>query len=150
MLHEKPTRTRTGPHAPRDRTPRFTRAGWYVLAAAFVIMFLNAGARYVIGVMPIGVEFGWAEAHTRLSSTWPGVCGRGDSRPPTTGTRPGGSSQGRSPFCGKGGYALYGHDDLPGSSCFGRWNAAGMGGVSIPFSARLLAAVRGAGEDWSA
>ncbi len=55
----KPTRTPV-PDAPRDRTPRLFY-GWYVLAAAFVIMFLNAGARYVIGVMvkPIGVEFGW-------------------------------------------------------------------------------------------
>lgn len=42
-------------------TPRLFY-GWYVLAASFVILFLNAGARFIIGVMvkPIGAEFGWS------------------------------------------------------------------------------------------
>ena len=36
--------------------------GWYVLAASFVILFLNSGARYVIGIMvkPMSDEFGWS------------------------------------------------------------------------------------------
>ena len=36
--------------------------GWYVLAASFVILFLNAGARSVIGIMvkPMAAEFGWS------------------------------------------------------------------------------------------
>ena len=35
--------------------------GWYVVAAAFVILFFNAGARFAIGVMfkPMIAEFGW-------------------------------------------------------------------------------------------
>ena len=35
--------------------------GWYILAAAFVILFFNAGARFSISVMfkPIAAEFGW-------------------------------------------------------------------------------------------
>jgi len=43
------------------RTPRLFY-GWYVLAASFVILFLNAGARFIIGVMvkPVGAEFGWS------------------------------------------------------------------------------------------
>lgn len=36
--------------------------GWYVLAASFVILFVNAGARLMIGVFekPIIAEFGWS------------------------------------------------------------------------------------------
>lgn len=36
--------------------------GWYVLAAAFVILFLNSGSRNVIGIMvkPMADEFGWS------------------------------------------------------------------------------------------
>jgi len=43
------------------RTPRLFY-GWYVLAASLVILFLNAGARFIIGVMvkPVGAEFGWS------------------------------------------------------------------------------------------
>lgn len=49
------------PGAPDGRTPRLFY-GWYVLAASFVILFLNAGARFIIGVMvkPIGAEFDWS------------------------------------------------------------------------------------------
>ena len=44
-----------------NRTPRIFY-GWYILAASFVILFLNSGGRYVIGIMvkPIAVEFGWS------------------------------------------------------------------------------------------
>jgi len=36
--------------------------GWYVLAASFVILFVNAGARLMIGVFekPVIAEFGWS------------------------------------------------------------------------------------------
>ena len=36
--------------------------GWYVMAASFVIMSLNAGARLVIGVLfkPVIADFGWS------------------------------------------------------------------------------------------
>ncbi len=42
-----------------ERSPLFY--GWYVLAASFVILFFNAGARSSISVMfkPIAAEFGW-------------------------------------------------------------------------------------------
>lgn len=38
--------------------------GWYVLAASFVILFFNAGARFSIGVMfkPMIGEFGWSRS----------------------------------------------------------------------------------------
>lgn len=38
--------------------------GWYVLAASFLILFLNSGARYVFGVMvkPMEGEFGWSRS----------------------------------------------------------------------------------------
>lgn len=38
--------------------------GWYVLAASFVILFLNAGGRMIIGVMvkPMTAEFGWSRS----------------------------------------------------------------------------------------
>lgn len=38
--------------------------GWYVVAASFVIMFLNAGARLMIGVLfkPVIAEFGWSRS----------------------------------------------------------------------------------------
>jgi MFS family permease len=46
---------------PSDRSPRLFY-GWYVLAASFVILFLNSGGRNVIGVMvkPMADEFGWS------------------------------------------------------------------------------------------
>jgi MFS family permease len=36
--------------------------GWYIVAASFVILFFNSGARYAFGVMmkPIIAEFGWS------------------------------------------------------------------------------------------
>ena len=45
---------------PYNRSPRLFY-GWYVLAASFVILFLNSGGRNVIGVMvkPMQDEFGW-------------------------------------------------------------------------------------------
>ena len=41
-----------------------TGYGWWVLAASFLILFLNAGARMMIGVMikPIIADFGWSRA----------------------------------------------------------------------------------------
>ena len=41
--------------------PRISFA-WYVLAASFAIMFLNSGARMMIGVMvkPVIADFGWS------------------------------------------------------------------------------------------
>lgn len=38
--------------------------GWYILAAAFTILFFNAGARFSISVMfkPIAAEFGWSRS----------------------------------------------------------------------------------------
>jgi MFS family permease len=38
--------------------------GWYVVAASFVILFLNAGARLMIGVLvkPIIADFGWSRS----------------------------------------------------------------------------------------
>jgi MFS family permease len=46
-----------------SRTPRIFY-GWYVLAAAFVLLFLNAGGRTMIGVMvkPIAAELGWSRS----------------------------------------------------------------------------------------
>jgi MFS family permease len=43
--------------------------GWYVLAAGFVILFFNAGARFSIGVMfkPMIGEFGWSRASMSLA-----------------------------------------------------------------------------------
>jgi MFS family permease len=43
--------------------------GWYVLAAAFVILFLNAGGRLIIGVMvkPMAAEFGWSRSSVSLA-----------------------------------------------------------------------------------
>ena len=45
----------------QSRKPRLFY-GWYVLAASFVILFLNSGGRFTIGVMmkPIAAEFGWS------------------------------------------------------------------------------------------
>ena len=42
--------------------------GWYVLAAGFLILFFNAGARFSIGVMfkPMIGEFGWSRAAMSL------------------------------------------------------------------------------------
>jgi MFS family permease len=38
--------------------------GWYVLAASFVILFINEGGRLVIGVMvkPMAADFGWSRS----------------------------------------------------------------------------------------
>jgi MFS family permease len=43
-------------------TRSFIAYGWYVLAASFVILFVNAGARLMIGVFekPIIADFGWS------------------------------------------------------------------------------------------
>jgi MFS family permease len=45
-------------------TRSITAYGWYVLAASFVILFVNAGARLMIGVFekPIIAEFGWSRS----------------------------------------------------------------------------------------
>lgn len=45
------------------RTPRIFY-GWYVLAASFVILFLNSGSRATIGVMlkPVAADFGWSRS----------------------------------------------------------------------------------------
>lgn len=42
--------------------PRRVSYGWWVLAASFTILFLNSGARLMIGVMvkPIIADFGWS------------------------------------------------------------------------------------------
>jgi MFS family permease len=47
------------PESKSERSPLFY--GWYILAASFVILFFNAGARSSISVMfkPIASEFGW-------------------------------------------------------------------------------------------
>jgi MFS family permease len=43
--------------------------GWYVVAASFVIMFLNAGARLMIGVLvkPMIADFGWSRSGVSLA-----------------------------------------------------------------------------------
>ena len=43
--------------------------GWYVLAASFVILLFNSGARFIIGVMfkPMAVEFGWDRSSISLA-----------------------------------------------------------------------------------
>jgi MFS family permease len=42
--------------------------GWYIVAASFVILFFNSGARYAFGVMfkPIIKEFGWSRGTISL------------------------------------------------------------------------------------
>ena len=57
----RPRRGRTGP-IPMSSTRSFISYGWYVLAASFVILFVNAGARLMIGVFekPMIAEFGWS------------------------------------------------------------------------------------------
>jgi len=42
--------------------------GWYIVAAAFIILFFNAGARYAFGVMfkPMIEEFGWSRGAVSL------------------------------------------------------------------------------------
>ena len=44
-----------------DRGPRLFY-GWYVLVASFVILFVNSGGRFTIGVMvkPMTAEFDWS------------------------------------------------------------------------------------------
>ena len=43
--------------------------GWYVVAACFVILFFNAGARFAIGVAfkPIAAEFGWSRGQISMA-----------------------------------------------------------------------------------
>ena len=43
--------------------------GWYVVGASFVIMFLNAGARLMIGVLvkPIIADFGWSRGAVSMA-----------------------------------------------------------------------------------
>ena len=43
--------------------------GWYVVAASFVILFLNAGARLMIGVLvkPIIADFGWSRGAVSMA-----------------------------------------------------------------------------------
>ena len=43
--------------------------GWYVVAASFAIMFLNAGARLMIGVLvkPMIADFGWSRSAVSLA-----------------------------------------------------------------------------------
>ena len=43
--------------------------GWYVVAASFVILFLNAGARLMIGVLvkPMIADFGWSRSAVSLA-----------------------------------------------------------------------------------
>jgi len=43
--------------------------GWYIIGAAFIILFFNAGARYSIGVIfkPVISEFGWSRSSLSLS-----------------------------------------------------------------------------------
>ena len=50
-----------------ERPPLFY--GWYILAASFVILFFNAGARSSISVMfkPIAAEFGWSRSTVSLA-----------------------------------------------------------------------------------
>jgi MFS family permease len=42
--------------------------GWYIVAASFIILFFNSGARYAFGVMfkPIVQEFGWSRGLVSL------------------------------------------------------------------------------------
>ncbi len=42
--------------------------GWYIVAAAFIILFFNAGARYAFGVLfkPMIDEFGWSRGSVSL------------------------------------------------------------------------------------
>lgn len=42
--------------------------GWYIVGAAFIILFFNAGARYAFGVMfkPMIEEFGWSRGSVSL------------------------------------------------------------------------------------
>jgi MFS family permease len=51
--------------------PRKSRIfyGWYVLAASFLILFLNSGARFTIGIAfkPLIAEFGWSRSSVSLA-----------------------------------------------------------------------------------
>ncbi|MBW2206143.1 MAG: MFS transporter [Deltaproteobacteria bacterium] len=44
-------------------------SGWYIVAASFVILFFNAGARFAISVMfkPLIAEFGWSRGTLSLA-----------------------------------------------------------------------------------
>lgn len=50
-------------------SPQGLYFGWYVVAACFVILFFNAGARFAIGVAfkPIAAEFGWSRGQISLA-----------------------------------------------------------------------------------
>ena len=59
---------------PQDKTASPSPAsrlyfGWYVVAACFVILFFNAGARFAIGVAfkPIAAEFGWSRGQISMA-----------------------------------------------------------------------------------
>jgi MFS family permease len=55
---------------PKEKTSGFHLFyGWYVLAASFVILFFNAGARFSIGIMfkPMIGEFGWSRSSMSLA-----------------------------------------------------------------------------------
>jgi len=55
---------------PKEINPRFHLFfGWYVLVAAFIILFFNSGARFSIGVMfkPMIGEFGWSRSDMSLA-----------------------------------------------------------------------------------
>src|SRR5512134_3415406 len=51
--------------------PRQSRIfyGWYVLGAAFLILFLNSGARFTIGIAfkPLVADFGWSRSAVSLA-----------------------------------------------------------------------------------
>ena len=51
--------------------PRTSRIfyGWYVLAAAFLILFLSSGARFTIGIAfkPLITEFGWSRSAVSMA-----------------------------------------------------------------------------------
>jgi MFS family permease len=54
-----------------NQTPKPSRIfyGWYVLAASFLILFLNSGARFTIGIAfkPLIAEFGWSRSAVSLA-----------------------------------------------------------------------------------
>jgi MFS family permease len=70
MDAEMPTQniSQNKPSTPSPSARRFY-FGWYVVAACFVILFFNAGARFAIGVAfkPIAAEFGWSRSQISLA-----------------------------------------------------------------------------------
>lgn len=54
----------------KETTPKFhIFYGWYILAASFIILFFNSGARFSIGIMfkPMIAEFGWNRSAISLA-----------------------------------------------------------------------------------